>query len=160
MPSFFYQGQKILDAEGGLGQVWLSGLHFAQNGALLRENKITAVVSAVDLSIDYDPSLTVHKLNLRDNEDEEVRYTFFPVFRFIDQERKKGNVLIHCAAGISRSATLLISYLMNKYQTTYEDCLVLIVTKRPCVSPNSGFVKQLKKFQSDLGIKDGANYFN
>lgn len=47
MPAFFYQGQKILDAEGGLGEVWLSGLHFAKNGGLLRENKISAVVSAV-----------------------------------------------------------------------------------------------------------------
>jgi protein-tyrosine phosphatase len=118
------------------------------------------VVCAVDLSIAYDPSLMVHKLNLRDSEDEEVRYTFFPVIRFIEQERKKGNVLVHCAAGISRSATLLIAYLMNKYQTTYEDCLVLLARKRPCVLPNAGFVQQLKKFQSDLGVKDGANYFN
>jgi protein-tyrosine phosphatase len=89
-----------------------------------------------------------------------VRYTFFPVFRFIEQERKKGNVLIHCAAGISRSATLLISYLMNKHQTTFEDCLVFVAIKRPCVQPNAGFVTQLKKFQSDLGIKDGTRYFN
>jgi hypothetical protein len=35
MPSFFYEGQKILDAEPGLGEVWLSGLHFAQNRALI-----------------------------------------------------------------------------------------------------------------------------
>jgi hypothetical protein len=70
MPAFFYQGQKILDAENGLGSVWLSGLHFAKNNALLKENKITAVVAAVDLSIPYDSSLAVHRLNLRDSEDE------------------------------------------------------------------------------------------
>jgi protein-tyrosine phosphatase len=109
----------ILSAEPGLGEVWLSGLHFAKNSLLLKENKITAVLSAVNLHIAYESSIAVHQLNLRDSEDEEVRYTFFPAFRFIEQERKRGNVLIHCAAGVSRSATLLIAYMMNKYQATY-----------------------------------------
>ncbi len=76
-------------------------------------------MAAVDLKIAYDPTISLHLLDLKDNEEEEVRYTFFPAFRFIEQQRKKGNVLIHCAAGISRSATLLIAYMMNKYQTTY-----------------------------------------
>jgi hypothetical protein len=50
--------------------VWLSGLHFAQNGQALKENNIKAVVAAVDLSIAYDSNISVHKLNLRDSEDE------------------------------------------------------------------------------------------
>ena len=116
--------------------MWLSGLHFAQNDEALKENNIKAVVAAVDLSIAYDSNISVHKLSLRDSEDEEVRYTFFPAIRFIENERKRGNVLIHCAAGISRSATLLIAYLMHKYQTTFEDCLVFVCLKRPCVQPN------------------------
>lgn len=147
MPDYFYQGQKILSAEGGLGQVWLSGYHFAKNGNLLKEKNITAVLAAVDLKILYNPSISVHQLDLKDNQEEEVRYTFFPAFRFIEQQRKKGNVLIHCAAGISRSATLLIAYMMNKYQTTLENCISYILKKRPCIMPNSGFITQLRKFQ-------------
>jgi|LakMenEpi03Aug12_release.lakeMendotaPanAssembly.Ray.scaffolds.fasta_scaffold154583_1 hypothetical protein len=54
MPAFFYQGQKILDAESGLGEVWLSGYHFAQNNELLRKNNIKAIVSAVNLGIAYE----------------------------------------------------------------------------------------------------------
>lgn len=69
MPAFFYQGQKILNAEGGLGELWLSGLHFAQNKTALKENKITAVVSAVNLNINFESSLAVHQLDLRDRED-------------------------------------------------------------------------------------------
>jgi protein-tyrosine phosphatase len=95
--------------------VWLSGYHFAKNSTLLKENHITAVLSAVKLDITYEPTISLHLLDLRDNEEEEVRYTFFPACRFIEQERKKGNVLIHCAAGISRSVTLLICYMMKKY---------------------------------------------
>jgi dual specificity MAP kinase phosphatase len=159
MPAFFYQGQKILDAEPGLGEVWLSGYHFAQNNELLRKNNIKAIVSAVDLGISYDAAVLVHALDLRDSEDEEVRFTFFPVFRFIEQERKKGNVLVHCAAGISRSATLLLAYTMNKYRTTLDDAFSHALRRRPCLQPNKGFLLQLRKFQTDLGIPDGARHF-
>lgn len=159
MPAFFYQGQKILDAEQGLGEVWLSGYHFAQNNDLLRKNNIIAIVSAVELGIAHEATISVHALNLRDSEDEEVRFTFFPVFRFIEQERRRGNVLIHCAAGISRSATLLLAYMMNKYRTTLEDSLSHALRRRPCLQPNHGFLIQLKKFQADLGIPDGARHF-
>lgn len=69
MPTFFYQGQRILEAEADLGEVWLSGMHFAKNESLLRQNRITAVVAAVDLKISYSSDITVHLLNLRDRED-------------------------------------------------------------------------------------------
>ena len=69
MPAFFYQGQKILDAEPSLGEVWLSGYHFAQDNEELRKNNIKAIVSAVDLGITYDTLISIYNLNLRDSED-------------------------------------------------------------------------------------------
>lgn len=117
-----------------------------------------AVVSAVDLDIVYPSTIRQHKLELRDKVDEEIRYTFYPVYRFIEEMRKEGGVLIHCAAGISRSVALLISYMMNKYQTSFDSCLTFIKTKRACVNPNDGFKIQLVKFQCDLGINDGKSH--
>lgn len=115
------------------------------------------MVSAVNLNINFPSSINHYQLEMRDHEEEEIRYTFIPLYRFIEQERKAGrNVLIHCAAGISRSAALLISYMMNKYQATFENCYDHVSKKRPCVMPNTGFVKQLKKYGGDLGIKDGS----
>lgn len=83
----------------------------------------------------------------------------YPAIRFIDQERKNGNVLIHCAAGISRSASLLIAYMMHHYEGSFDNCLMHVMRQRPCVRPNAGFTKQLKEFSRDLGIKDGAKCF-
>lgn len=138
--------------------MWLSGYQFAQDVGQLAQNNITAVVSAVELGILYPPGIEHYVVNLRDHEEEEIRYTFIPVYRFIEQQRKAGrNVLIHCAAGISRSAALLISYMMNKYHTAFEACLHYVAKKRPCVMPNAGFVLQLKRYGSDLGVKDGAS---
>jgi dual specificity phosphatase 12 len=74
--------------------------------------------------------------------------------------RKEGSVLIHCAAGISRSVALLTSYMMNKYQTSFQNCIDYIKSKRGCANPNDGFKIQLKKFEIDLGIKNSKHTFN
>ncbi|ALH06767.1 dual specificity protein phosphatase [Port-miou virus] len=59
------------------------------------------------------------------------------------QQNKK--VLVHCMMGISRSASCVIAYLMLKKEMTFMDALSLVRRKRPCVSPNPGFLKQLQE---------------
>lgn len=70
-------------------------------------------------------------------------------FHFIDKNRQAGNnVLVHCRAGISRSSTIVIAYLIQKDRLSFEDALQLVRSSRPIVMPNKGFVKQLKKLAS------------
>ena len=57
-----------------------------------------------------------------------------------------GKVFIHCKAGVSRSATITIAYLMKKYKLTYEEALMYVRSKRSIICPNAGFVKQLKHY--------------
>jgi atypical dual specificity phosphatase len=59
----------------------------------------------------------------------------------IGQKRK---VLIHCAAGISRSASFTIAYLMRKNGTGFQATLEFVRSKRKCIFPNSGFRIQLQ----------------
>ena len=43
---------------------------------------------------------------------------------WIDMQRNDGkNVLVHCQAGVSRSALAVIAYLMDKYRLTYDAAL-------------------------------------
>lgn len=52
---------------------------------------------------------------------------------------------------MSRSATIVISYLLHKYPGyTVEKALKFVRSKRPIVNPNEGFLKQLKNFESQL----------
>jgi len=67
--------------------------------------------------------------------------------KFIHENRKHGKkVLVHCAAGISRSASIIISYIMAEYQISFERALLVVKNKRNCVNPNFGFRFQLKNF--------------
>ena len=54
------------------------------------------------------------------------------------------NILIHCAAGVSRSASFTIAYLMKKNKMKYEDAYALVKEKRKIIRPNSYFTQQLR----------------
>uniref|UniRef100_A0A1I7X3R8 protein-tyrosine-phosphatase n=1 Tax=Heterorhabditis bacteriophora TaxID=37862 RepID=A0A1I7X3R8_HETBA len=63
-------------------------------------------------------------------------------------------ILVHCNAGISRSSTFVISYLMKYQQRTLDEALGMVKAVRPVIRPNDGFMHQLKMFENKLGISD------
>lgn len=50
----------------------------------------------------------------------------------------QGAVLVHCEAGVSRSATIVISYFMYKYEMTLPEAYKSVLAKRPVIRPNFG----------------------
>ncbi|XP_035907264.1 dual specificity protein phosphatase 19 [Anopheles stephensi] len=68
---------------------------------------------------------------------------------FIDECRARGGrVLVHCNAGVSRSTAVVTGYLMQRCDLSFMQAFGMIKSKRPCVQPNAGFIKQLKQLQS------------
>ncbi|KAG7282723.1 hypothetical protein CRUP_017649 [Coryphaenoides rupestris] len=59
-------------------------------------------------------------------------------------------VLVHCQAGVSRSATVVIAYLMKHTLMTMTDAYKYVRGRRPVVSPNLNFMGQLLEFERDL----------
>ena len=69
----------------------------------------------------------------------------------IEEVRKsKGTILIHCMAGISRSVTLTIAYLMAHFGMSMQDAYQFVKDKRPAISPNLNFMGQLVEFEKEL----------
>ncbi len=64
-----------------------------------------------------------------------------------DAERPRARVLVHCMQGISRSASIVIAYLMTTRGLSFEEAAGIAMRARPIVKPNSGFVAQLRDFQ-------------
>lgn len=132
--------------------MWISGYDFAHNIAELDKNGIGAVCSGVDLSFQYPKHIAHMKFDLDDHQGQKITHVYDPAFDFIEEQRKKTNVLVHCAAGISRCSALLISYMMRKYKWDFDTCLEKIKAARPCCQPNTGFTRQLREYQKELGI--------
>ncbi|XP_033823978.1 dual specificity protein phosphatase 6 [Periophthalmus magnuspinnatus] len=79
---------------------------------------------------------------------------FFPeAISFIDEARgQKCGVLVHCLAGISRSVTVTVAYLMQKLHLSMNDAYDIVKTKKSNISPNFNFMGQLLDFERTLGV--------
>lgn len=67
---------------------------------------------------------------------------------FIESCRSQnGKILVHCNAGVSRSASIVIGYLMKKQQCSFKSAYEKVKSKRECIQPNSGFLEQLKSLE-------------
>ena len=62
----------------------------------------------------------------------------------------KGRILVHCHAGISRSATMCLAYLMQAQHYALEDAYDYLKSRRSIISPNLNFMQQLLEFESQL----------
>lgn len=71
---------------------------------------------------------------------------------FIDESRKEGSVLVHCFAGVSRSAAIITAYLMRTEHLSQEDALKSLRQSCEHVCPNDGFLNQLKMYE-EMGFK-------
>ncbi|KAK8272926.1 hypothetical protein V6Z12_D11G369900 [Gossypium hirsutum] len=84
---------------------------------------------------------------IRDMESENLLDYLDACIDFIDRSRKEGSVLVHCFAGVSRSAAIIMAYLMRTEQLSKEDALESLKQSCEFVCPNDGFLEQLKMFE-------------
>eukprot|EP01059_Diplonema_ambulator_P028351 TRINITY_DN47127_c0_g1_i1.p1 TRINITY_DN47127_c0_g1~~TRINITY_DN47127_c0_g1_i1.p1 ORF type:complete len:240 (+),score=37.37 TRINITY_DN47127_c0_g1_i1:444-1163(+) len=92
------------------------------------------------------------KLDLVDHADEAILSVFQRAFSFIEHARRENKkVLVHCRRGISRSATLVIAYLMQYLHKELDDAFNFVRNKRSIINPNLGFVLSLETFAQQLG---------
>uniref|UniRef100_UPI0037E72FDD tyrosine-protein phosphatase vhp-1 n=1 Tax=Semicossyphus pulcher TaxID=241346 RepID=UPI0037E72FDD len=76
---------------------------------------------------------------------------------FIDSAMSSGaSVLVHCAAGISRSPALAVAYIMYRLGLDLDQAYRFVKERRPSISPNFNFLGQLQSFQSTLSLKASA----
>lgn len=78
----------------------------------------------------------------------------FPnAIKFIDEARSKGvGVLVHCLAGVSRSVTVTLAYIMFARALSLNDAFSLVRARKPDVSPNFHFMEQLHTFERQLNL--------
>jgi len=124
--------------------LFISDLRVPQNRESLRADNITRVVSICPISQKFEDISYFDLSHLDDSHEENILIHFPKCVEFINQEINQGNsVLVHCAAGISRSSSFVCAYLMWSERITFNKALEEVRKARPWVSPNYGFVKQL-----------------
>ena len=135
--------------------LFISGYKTASTLSDLQNLKITNIINCSgDLCENLEFS-GIHylTLNIRDNVSENIECIFYKCINYIDEAKEKnGRILIHCYKGVSRSVSVLISYLIYLYKWTYDKAFDFVQSKRPIANPNIGFYLQLKTFHKRITL--------
>jgi hypothetical protein len=139
-------GQEIVPA------VWLGGVDCACNESFFEEHDIRFVLTLGANMPPRFPEKAEYLVldTVADSLDQDLLPLLPRCVDFIAQARRqKRVVLIHCFAGVSRSASVVIAYLMAAAAEglTMREALALVKRRRPFVDPNEGFLTQLEKWE-------------
>jgi len=167
--SFYPYGQKLrypayvsdwkpMNKISGLCKIapnlYISSFEGANDMQALRDNGITFVVNATpDLPNPAGARIGVEYLRVPvdDMPQAQLNAHFDYVTQKINQVKLNGGkTLVHCVAGISRSSTLCIAYLMRYEGLSLLASHQLVKTSRPIIRPNNGFWKQLIDYEKRL----------
>ena len=130
-------------------KIYLGNEDTARDKELLKKLNISNILICAEGCNTFYPDEYKYKiLYLDDAVDEDLLSWIKEAFEFIDSS--KDNIYIHCVMGISRSASIVIAYIMYKNKMTFNEAFDFVAKKRKVISPNTGFQNQLKKFEKIL----------
>lgn len=98
-----------------------------------------------------DNTTLYYRIDVQDSATENIKDHFEVVSDLIYKtECSGGKTLLHCIAGVSRSATLCIAYLMKYHRFSLLETFNYVKLRRPIIKPNCGFFRQLIEYEKDL----------
>uniref|UniRef100_M4BV01 Protein-tyrosine-phosphatase n=1 Tax=Hyaloperonospora arabidopsidis (strain Emoy2) TaxID=559515 RepID=M4BV01_HYAAE len=133
---------EILEGFLFLGNMW-----HAQSKQVVSHLGITHVVNAsLDVGNTFErDGVKYLNVTIKDRPEADISPYFDAAYRFIESAKRMqhGRVLVHCTQGISRSATLVITYLMRANNWSLVTAVNFAMASRGVVYPNQGFIKSL-----------------
>ncbi|KAL4775492.1 protein-tyrosine phosphatase-like protein [Aspergillus nidulans var. acristatus] len=138
--------------------IYIGGVFALKNKAAMSSANITHVLSVIRLRPKEDmfAGYQHHRIEVDDLDDENLLEHFPSAIKFIQSGLDAGGgVLVHCAMGKSRSATVCIAYLLRRQRNalTPQSALALLRESRPLCEPNPGFMEQLNVYHQ-MGCPD------
>jgi hypothetical protein len=97
----------------------------------------------------YFPQFFKYKIITSYDHPEQDLLSYFPeTSRFIHEGRMSGGILVHCYAGVSRSAAVIMAYMIDTLKVDAATAFYVLQRGRPQAHPNVGFQKQIKQYEA------------
>jgi len=152
----------IVPSSGSVGALYLGSMTAVNDPDLLQEHRISHLVQVLDVA--WLPAARAgfecYRIDIRDSTSADLRPHLESVCNYIDRALRSGqNVLVHCQQGISRSAAVVMAYLIRNHSMSFDAAYALVKRKRACTKPNSGFVQCLQEWESQWRRPAGHRRF-
>ena len=90
---------------------------------------------------------TIYRIGIHDTPLEPLDRILPPLIPVLHQAlHDHKRILIHCQAGMSRSASVAVALLAISQNLSFTEALSYVVLKRPIVKPNDGFMVMTREF--------------
>jgi len=148
---FLYQPTLILDSEHNEKQVklYIGSAFNAYDYYLLQELDINSIINATAEVSNYFPDYFDY-LNIPINDDNytSIKDHFSKIETFFYKmiSENKGNILIHCYQGASRSAAVILFIMTNIMGYNYKDAYNIMIEKREIINLNKIFSEEIKLY--------------
>ncbi|KAF0039493.1 hypothetical protein F2P81_007728 [Scophthalmus maximus] len=132
--------------------LYLGSAYHASRKDMLDMLGITALINvSANCPNHFEESFLYKSIPVEDNHKADISSWFNEAIEFIDSVRNKGGrVFVHCQAGISRSATICLAYLMRTNRVKLDEAFEFVKQRRSIISPNFSFMGQLLQFESQV----------
>ncbi|KAL8202821.1 UNVERIFIED_CONTAM: Dual specificity protein phosphatase 4 [Gekko kuhli] len=132
--------------------LYLGSAHHAARRDMLDALGITALLNvSSDCPNHFEGYFQYKCIPVEDNHKTDISSWFMEAIGYIDSVKAcHGRVLVHCQAGISRSATICLAYLIMKKRVKLEEAFEFVKQRRSIISPNFSFMGQLLQFESQV----------
>jgi protein-tyrosine phosphatase len=134
--------------------LYLGNIDDVQSVKFIRENNIKLIINAaieVIVPIHEDVNIIMN-LQWHDSMEQSINFCFLDYLTNVIHSFLKENkaVLVNCFAGISRSSTIVIAYMMKYHNMTFDEAFNYVQSKRWIVNPNPNFRMILKNYERYL----------
>ncbi|XP_070760829.1 dual specificity protein phosphatase 18 [Enoplosus armatus] len=133
--------------------LYLSNGRAANDSSQVTRCEISCIVNVTETKSSYPPPPGVEYIHIpvSDTPASPLGDHFDEVADKVQVAAERGGrTLVHCNAGVSRSAALCMAYLMKHRGATLLEAHRWVKTSRPMVRPNGGFWKQLIRYEMEL----------
>eukprot|EP01102_Stenamoeba_stenopodia_P021960 TRINITY_DN8987_c0_g1_i1.p1 TRINITY_DN8987_c0_g1~~TRINITY_DN8987_c0_g1_i1.p1 ORF type:complete len:194 (-),score=20.41 TRINITY_DN8987_c0_g1_i1:65-646(-) len=129
------------------GKLYLSSLSATHHHPWLVERRVSHILSITFSMVLPRENIKHMQIKLLDDQLARISEHFEVATSFIHEAiSNDGCVLVHCDAGVSRSSTLVLAYLIKHHQMSLTEAHKLVKSKRDLIAPNLGFLLQLQLY--------------
>lgn len=138
-------------------KLYLGDMFDANDADTIKNKNISCIICVAEglKIINTNPNVIVYNYKFTDDYNCNISLYFEEIGEII---KKENIVLVNCAAGVSRSATIVIAYIMKYYKLDLKTAFLLVRKRRDRICPNKKFMECLLDYELSLFGKNSLTY--